>query len=90
MDVSEMNDTFVPALVPNSTVESDVNPVPVIVTVVPPAVGPAVGLIALTAGANAGAGEAKMTAPLLSDPLAKQVEGDGQVTERRAVLAGND
>jgi len=35
---------------PNLTAETDVKPVPVMVTVVPPAVGPALGLMAVTVG----------------------------------------
>jgi len=36
---------------PKATVEPVVNPLPVMVTVVPPATGPSAGLIAVTAGA---------------------------------------
>jgi hypothetical protein len=50
MVVGEVTDTPVPATVPNLTVEPEVNPLPVMVTVVPPVVGPDVGLTALTVG----------------------------------------
>ena len=43
--------TIVPAAVPNSTAVAPARFVPVIVTVVPPAVGPDVGLTAVTVGA---------------------------------------
>ena len=43
--------TEVPSLVPNSTaVEPETNPVPVSVTMLPPAWGPLFGLTALTVG----------------------------------------
>ena len=48
--VAETNVTAVPAVAPNSTVAPVTNPVPVIVTVVPPAMGPAAGLIDVTEG----------------------------------------
>jgi len=50
MELGEVTDTPVPATVPNLTVEPEVNPVPVMVTTVPPATGPAVGLTAVTVG----------------------------------------
>lgn len=50
IEVDEVTDTAVPTPVPKLTVEPEVNPVPVMVTVVPPATGPAVGLTALTVG----------------------------------------
>ena len=43
--------TPVAAVLPNLTVAPLTNPVPVIVTLVPPVVGPAVGVVELTAGA---------------------------------------
>ena len=46
--VEETNVTPVAAVEPNLTVAPDTNPVPVIVTDVPPAVGPAVGLRPVT------------------------------------------
>lgn len=51
IEVVELTTTPVPAFTPKATVESAVNPVPVTVTEVPPAVGPLVGLTALTVGA---------------------------------------
>ena len=45
--------TPVAALVPKSTAVAPVKPVPVTVTLVPPAVGPAVGLSPVTVGAAA-------------------------------------
>ncbi len=41
---------LVAAMVPKSTTEAPVNPVPVMVTRVPPPAGPEVGLNAVTAG----------------------------------------
>ena len=49
---SEGQDTPVAGVEPNVTVESTVNPLPVIVTVLPPAAEPAVGLIRVTEGAK--------------------------------------
>ena len=43
--------TSVAAVVPKSTAVAPVKPVPVIVTLVPPAAGPAVGLTPVTVGA---------------------------------------
>jgi hypothetical protein len=40
-------------LIPNITVVAPVNPVPVTVTVVPPAAGPAIGEMLVTAGTGA-------------------------------------
>jgi hypothetical protein len=51
MDVADLTDTLVPAVVPNDTVSPAANPVPVIVTDVPPATGPVAGLIDVTVGA---------------------------------------
>jgi len=52
--VVELQVTAVPATVPKLTVVPVVvNPVPVMVTTVPPARGPAVGLMAVTVGAVA-------------------------------------
>jgi hypothetical protein len=48
--VEETNVTPVAAVEPNVTLASGTNPVPVIVTVVPPAVGPASGLRPVTVG----------------------------------------
>jgi hypothetical protein len=42
--------TEVPGTVPKETVSVEKNPVPVMVTTVPPEVGPAVGLMAVTIG----------------------------------------
>jgi len=52
IDVAELTVTLVAAVAPNLTVLPEANPVPVIVTDVPPAVLPAVGLIAVTVGAT--------------------------------------
>ena len=49
--VAELTVKPVAAAVPNSTAVAPVRFVPVMVTLVPPAVGPAVGLTAVTAGA---------------------------------------
>jgi hypothetical protein len=49
--VAEFTVTLVAVVDPNLTVLPDENPLPVIVTVVPPAVGPAAGLTAATVGA---------------------------------------
>ena len=51
IDVEEFTTTPVAALAPNLTVELLVNPVPVMVTEVPPTSGPAAGFIAVTVGA---------------------------------------
>ncbi len=54
IDVGELAETPVAAVVPNMTALAGVvalNPVPVMVTEVPPAVGPEVGLTAVTVGA---------------------------------------
>ena len=45
--------TFVPAVAPNLTAVAPVRLVPVIVTLVPPAVGPAAGLTLVTMGTAA-------------------------------------
>jgi len=50
--VSETKVTPVPAVPPKLTVAALVNPVPVIVTEVPPAAGPLVGLMLVTVGAT--------------------------------------
>ena len=54
IDVGETTLTTVPALAPNETVSPVANPVPVIVTEVPPAVEPLVGLTAETVGTGGG------------------------------------
>ena len=51
IEVALLTTTPLAALVPNLTVAPVRNPVPVMVTLVPPAVGPALGLTALTVGA---------------------------------------
>jgi hypothetical protein len=51
IEVSLLNVTEGAAVVPNLTVESGVNPVPVMVTESPPLVDPAVGLTPVTVGA---------------------------------------
>ena len=51
IDVAELTVKPVAAVAPNVTADAPVNPVPVIVTVVPPAVGPEVGEIDVTVGA---------------------------------------
>ena len=51
MDVAETAVNAVAAFVPNFTAVAPVKPVPVIVTVVPPASGPPVGLTLVMAGA---------------------------------------
>lgn len=61
-DVAETTLTFVPAAVPNFTVAPVVNPEPVTVTAVLPAVPPAVGLTAETVGAPVAAGLAPLVA----------------------------
>ena len=43
--------TLVAAFAPNATVDPEMNPVPVIVTLVPPPEGPEFGFTALTVGA---------------------------------------
>ena len=48
IDVAELTVTPVAAVDPNFTVFPEANPVPVMVTEVPPAVGPLVGLTAVT------------------------------------------
>ena len=52
IEVAELTVTLVPAVDPNFTVLPEANPVPVMVTDVPPAVVPAVGLTAVTVGAT--------------------------------------
>ena len=52
IDVAELTVTLVAATLPKLTVLPDANPVPVMVTEVPPAVGPLVGLTAVTVGAT--------------------------------------
>ena len=52
IDVALLIVTPVAALPPNATVSPDAKPVPVMVTVVPPAAGPLVGLTADTVGAG--------------------------------------
>ena len=49
-EVDEVTDKPVPAVVPNFTAVAPVNPVPVTVTVVPPATGPAAGEMLVTVG----------------------------------------
>src|SRR6202790_3412188 len=50
MDVAELTTRPVPAVVPNFTTVAPVKPVPVTVTLVPPAVGPVFGLTPVTVG----------------------------------------
>ena len=50
--VALTNVTLVPGVVPNWTVASELNPVPLTVTTVPPEGGPLVGLSELTTGAG--------------------------------------
>ena len=50
IDVAEVKVTLVAAVDPNLTVSPEANPVPVMVTDVPPAVVPLVGLTAVTVG----------------------------------------
>jgi hypothetical protein len=50
IEVAELTVTEVAAVPPNLTEEAPRNPVPVMVTLVPPAVGPAFGLTAVTVG----------------------------------------
>jgi hypothetical protein len=52
-EVAELTVRTVPALEPNLTAVAPVNPVPVTVTVVPPAAGPAAGEIPVTVGTGA-------------------------------------
>jgi hypothetical protein len=51
IDVAELTVKLVAAVAPKVTAVAPVNPVPVTVTTVPPAVGPAVGEIEVTVGA---------------------------------------
>ncbi len=51
IEVSELTVKLVAALAPKSTAVAPVNPVPVMVTDVPPAAGPVFGLTAVTVGA---------------------------------------
>jgi len=53
IDVAELTVTLVAATLPKLTRSPEANPVPVMVTDVPPAEGPVVGLIAVTVGASA-------------------------------------
>ena len=53
MDVAETTVKLVAAAAPKVTAVAPANPVPVIVTVVPPVVGPAVGEIEVTVGGGA-------------------------------------
>ena len=53
----------VAAVVPKSTAVAPVNPVPVIVTKVPPAAGPLVGLMPVTVGAAAAAWVSTTSSP---------------------------
>src|ERR1700676_4126950 len=55
MEVAELTTRPVPAVVPNFTVVAPVKPVPVTVTLVPPAVGPVFGLTPVTVGTGGGA-----------------------------------
>ena len=55
IEVVELTVTAVAALVPNLTVSPEAKPVPVIVTLVLPAVGPLVGAMPVTVGAGGGA-----------------------------------
>ena len=50
MEVAELTVNEVALLAPNLTAEAPRKPVPVMVTVVPPAVGPAIGLMVVTVG----------------------------------------
>jgi hypothetical protein len=51
--VAELYVTLAAAIVPNVTVDALVNPVPLIVTAVPPTTGPFAGEILVTVGAGA-------------------------------------
>jgi hypothetical protein len=51
IEVAEFTVNEVALVVPNLTAETEVKPVPVMLTLVPPAVGPAFGLTAVTVGA---------------------------------------
>ena len=66
-EVSEATTRLVPAVDPNSTVVAPVNPVPVTVTVVPPANGPKAGEIPVMVGTgtyvNWSAGEVVLVPP---------------------------
>ena len=53
MEVAELTANEVAAVEPNITAVAPVNPVPVMVTVVPPESRPVAGLIAVTVGAGA-------------------------------------
>jgi hypothetical protein len=52
-EVSEITTRLVPVVDPNSMVVAPVNPVPVMVTVVPPANGPLAGEIPVIVGTGA-------------------------------------
>ena len=52
IEVPDFTVKVVAVVVPKSTADTAVNPVPVTVTEVPPAAGPAVGLIFVTVGAT--------------------------------------
>ena len=55
IEVAELTVTEPAAVPPNLTVSPDAKPVPVIVTLVLPAVGPLVGAMPVTVGAGGGA-----------------------------------
>src|ERR1700676_3839593 len=55
MDVAELTTRPVPAVVPNFTTVAPVKPVPVTVTLVPPAVDPVLGETLVTVGTGGGA-----------------------------------
>jgi hypothetical protein len=65
IDVGLVYTTDVPATEPKLTVEAAVNPVPVILTVVPPTVGPLVGLIKETVGVASYVNLSAATVPLV-------------------------
>ena len=65
--------TSVAAVVPKSTAVAPVNPVPVIVTAVPPAAGPLFGLMPVTVGAAAAAWVSTTSSP--SPPTYEMVNG---------------
>ena len=69
IDVADTNVTLVPAFAPNFTVVApDTNPLPVIVTTVPPATGPLTGLRAVTVGAATEAVTVKLVGVCLDAP----------------------
>ncbi len=86
MEVEELTTRPVPATVPNFTTVAPVKPVPVTVTVVPPAVEPEVGLTPVTVGTGGGApAEALSSAPTAVDSPAGDWVAVGATAPETAV-----